>query len=152
MSIESLLRRTCRPPEPPRTPGISPMPSPTTYHPYCHSPSALTEYLKAKLHAQCAKRLSCSLPAQVEQNVLLERNNNQLQFLVCWKGFSEAHDSWEPAKNIHADELMADFYKRHPLAIRSIPSPIIIHSINMSTTSLSKRIKDAPAPSGRMPV
>ena len=47
----------------------------TTYHPYCHSPSALTEYLKQKLRHQRAKRLGCSLPAQVEPNVQLECNN-----------------------------------------------------------------------------
>ena len=48
----------------------------TTYHPYCHSPSALTEYLKQRLRLQWAKRLGCSLPAQVEQSVQLERNIN----------------------------------------------------------------------------
>ena len=48
----------------------------TTYHPYCHSPSALTEYLKQKLHQQRAKRLSHSLPTQVESSVSLERNIN----------------------------------------------------------------------------
>ena len=46
----------------------------TTYHPYCHSPSALTEYLKQKLHLQRAKRLGRSLRAQVEQDVPLKRN------------------------------------------------------------------------------
>ena len=46
----------------------------TTYHPYCHSPSALTEYLKQKLCHQWAKRLGCSPSAQVEQNVPLECN------------------------------------------------------------------------------
>jgi hypothetical protein len=46
----------------------------TTYHPYCHSPSALTEYLKQKLRLQRAKRLGRSLPAQVEQHVPLEHN------------------------------------------------------------------------------
>ena len=48
----------------------------TTYHPYCHSPSALTEYLKQRLRLQWAKRLGHSLPAQVEQSVQLERNIN----------------------------------------------------------------------------
>ena len=62
-----------------------------------------------------------------------------------WKGFSEAHDSWEPETNIHADELIEEFYKRHPLAIRSIPSPITIRSTTMSTTPLTERIEDAPA-------
>ena len=50
----------------------------TTYHPYCHSPSALTKYLKQKLRHQQAKRLGCSPSAQVEQNVPLERNSNGL--------------------------------------------------------------------------
>ena len=48
----------------------------TTYHPYCHSPSTLTEYLKQKLRHQRAKRLGRSLSAQVEPNVPLERNIN----------------------------------------------------------------------------
>ena len=48
----------------------------TTYHPYCHSLSALTEYLKQKLHLQRAKQLGCSLPAQVELSIQLERNIN----------------------------------------------------------------------------
>ena len=47
-----------------------------TYHPYCHSPSALTEYLKNKLRIQRAKRLGRSLPTQVESNVRPERNIN----------------------------------------------------------------------------
>ena len=46
------------------------------YHPYCHNPSALTEYLKRKLRAQWAKQSGRSLPAQVEPNVQLERNIN----------------------------------------------------------------------------
>ena len=48
----------------------------TTYHPYCHSPSALTKYLEQKLHHQRAKCLSCSLPTQVEQDVPLKCNIN----------------------------------------------------------------------------
>ena len=47
----------------------------TTYHPYCHSPSALTEYLKQKLRHQRAKHLGRSPTAQVKQNVPLERNS-----------------------------------------------------------------------------
>ena len=53
-----------------------------TYHPYCHSPSALTEYLKQKLHHQRAKRLGHSLSAQVKQNVPLEHNTH-LRALAC---------------------------------------------------------------------
>ena len=82
---------------------------------------------------------------EVESILKVRRWRNQLQFLVRWKGFSEAHDSWEPAKDVHADELVDDFYKRHPAAIRFTSTPII-RSLNMSTTPLSERIEDAPAP------
>lgn len=75
----------------------------------------------------------------------VRRHQNQLQFLVHWKGFSEAHDSWEPADNVHVDELVQDFYKRHPLAICTIPSPPIICTTTLSTTPLSDHIADAPA-------
>ena len=47
------------------------------YHPYSHSPSALTEYLKQKLCHQWAKHLGHSLPAQVKQNIPLERNTKE---------------------------------------------------------------------------
>ena len=50
------------------------MPSLTTYHPYAQSPSALTKYLKQKLHLQRAKCLSHSHSTQVEQDIPLERN------------------------------------------------------------------------------
>ena len=82
---------------------------------------------------------------EVESILRVRRWRNQLQFLVRWKGFSEAHDSWEPAKNVHADKLVEDFYKRHPSAIHLLSSPIIC-SINMSTTPLSERIENTPAP------
>ena len=51
------------------------------YHPYCHSLSALTEYLKQKLCLQWAKRLGRSLPAQVKPNVQLEHNNTPMLFI-----------------------------------------------------------------------
>ena len=53
------------------------------YHPYCHNPSALTEYLKQKLRLQRAKRLGHSLPAQVEQSVQLERNRKATTKSLC---------------------------------------------------------------------
>ena len=34
-----------------------------------------------------------------------------LQFRVRWKGYSAVHDSWEPASNVHAPELVKRFYK-----------------------------------------
>ena len=108
----------------------------------------LTPYKQTTLNGQSyqepAPELIDGQPEwEVELILKVRRQRNQLQFLVRWKGFSEAHDSWEPAKNIHADELVEDFYKRHPAAIRSL-SPPTIRSISMSNTPLSERIEDTP--------
>ena len=54
---------------------------------------------------------------EVEQILCVRRYRHQVQYLIRWKGFSEAHDSWEPVANIHADELIQEFYKRYPKAI-----------------------------------
>jgi hypothetical protein len=86
-------------------------------------------------------------------------NRNQLQYLVRWKEFSEAHDSWEPARNVHAKDLVEDFYKRHPTAIRTIHSTPNIHIRSLTMTStpgspaplpvhlpLAERIQNVPFP------
>ena len=72
---------------------------------------------------------------EVEQILQARHHQKQLQYLIQWKGFSEAHDSWEPASNIHTNKLLEEFYKYHPTAIRNLttPSPIIIRSMSTST-------------------
>jgi hypothetical protein len=73
---------------------------------------------------------------EVEQILGARKRRQQLQYLVRWKGFSEAHDSWEPLSNINADQLIQKFYHDHPSSIRASyknPSPtIVIHTISMS--------------------
>jgi hypothetical protein len=39
---------------------------------------------------------------------------------VKWKDFGIEHNSWEPWDNVHAPELVTDFYRRHPGAARQI--------------------------------
>ena len=34
------------------------------------------------------------------------------QYRVKWKGYNAAHDSWEPASNVHAPDLIEKFHKR----------------------------------------
>jgi len=46
--------------------------------------------------------------------------NWKLRYLVKWEGFGVEHNSWEPWNNVHAPELVADFYQRHPGAARHI--------------------------------
>ena len=76
MTIKSPLHRTCRPPESTSYAWDISHALVTTYYLYCHSPSALTEYLQQKLHHQRAKHLSCSLPTQVKLSIPLECNIN----------------------------------------------------------------------------
>ena len=46
--------------------------------------------------------------------------NRKLRYLVKWKDFGIEHNSWEPWDNVHAPELVAEFYRRHPGAARQI--------------------------------
>ena len=38
----------------------------------------------------------------------------KMHFLVKRKGYPTSDNSWEPQENLHADELIAEFYKKNP--------------------------------------
>ena len=46
----------------------------------------------------------------------------KLQYKIRWKGWSPEHDSWEPAENINASELLRD-YQQSRGGVASGPSP-----------------------------
>src|SRR5579863_2509293 len=49
--------------------------------------------------------------------------NKKHQYRVRWKGYSEAHDTWEPVSNVHAPDLVATFHQgeqQTPTLIRAI--------------------------------
>ena len=95
---------------------------------------------------------------EVEQILRSRRYRNQLQYQVRWKGFSEAHDSWEPATHIYADKLLQDFYKKHPTAAQNLTtpptttirtmttSPALIDHLDSPPTPLSLSDRLGPAP------
>ena len=44
----------------------------------------------------------------------------KLQYLLSWKGYSKAHNSWEPAEQVHAPRLVEEYYRRKPTAVRRV--------------------------------
>ena len=49
---------------------------------------------------------------EVEKILDMRTWRSQKQYLICWKGYSNAHNSWEPWENINAPLLMAEFEKQ----------------------------------------
>jgi hypothetical protein len=56
----------------------------------------------------------------VEEILDSKMMNRKLCYLVKWKDFGMEHNSWEPWDNVHAPELIVEFYRKHPGAARYI--------------------------------
>jgi Chromo (CHRromatin Organisation MOdifier) domain len=41
----------------------------------------------------------------------------RLQYLIRWKGYSHAHDSWASADDVHAPDLVQTFHRDNPQAL-----------------------------------
>jgi len=39
----------------------------------------------------------------------------QLQYLIKWSGYPSSDNTWEPAEDVHAEDLVKSYHKRHPL-------------------------------------
>jgi Chromo (CHRromatin Organisation MOdifier) domain len=44
----------------------------------------------------------------------------KLQYLLQWKGYSHAHDSWQDATEIHTPDLVKEYHQRKPAAVRAV--------------------------------
>jgi len=43
-----------------------------------------------------------------------------LQYLLKWKGYPEAENTWENKEDVFVQELLEEFYQQHPTAMRLI--------------------------------
>ena len=43
-----------------------------------------------------------------------------MQYLIKWKGYSDAHNSWEPKENVNAPTLLAAYHEWNTAAIRKL--------------------------------
>jgi hypothetical protein len=80
--------------------------------------SLLTPYVETELHGRNFPEPSPEIiendpEFEVEQIVGLRRvgKKKSLQYKIRWKGYSLAHDSWEPVAQVHAPELIKRFRK-----------------------------------------
>ena len=138
MSIESPLCRTCRPPESTSYAWDISHALVTTYHPYCHSPSSLTEYLKQKLHRQRAQQLSCSLPTQVESSVPLECNTKDLVAKYYWWP-QLAQDVQEYVKG--CTECQRNKVNTHPQKAPLLPITPLMEALPFQTITMDFIVK-----------
>jgi hypothetical protein len=57
---------------------------------------------------------------EVEEILDSRQYRCKVQYLIKWKGYSEAHNSWEPKENVNTPELLVAFHGNNPGAIRTI--------------------------------
>jgi hypothetical protein len=73
------------------------------------------------------------------------------QYKIRWKGYSPAYDTWEPAANVHAPELIRNFLKKKrerdknpTMSDENLPTHLNLIAMNPETTSHSST---PPSPS-----
>jgi hypothetical protein len=79
---------------------------------YCYSGSTWSE------GAGAAHTLITHACASTFNSIISHRchgRSRTLQYLVKWKGYPESDNTWEPAGQIHAPNLIKAYYRRRPL-------------------------------------
>jgi hypothetical protein len=85
-------------------------------HPVFHT-SLLSPYKETEEHGENFPEPPLDL-AEGEEEYEVEQvlgsrqhgHEKKLQYLLRWKGYSQAHDSWEPTEQVHAPELVDRFH------------------------------------------
>ena len=123
------------------------LPRAWTIHDVFHS-SLLTPYKETQEHGA---QFQCPPPELIDneeeyevEDIINHRYHGkqcQLQFLICWKGYSAADDTWEPADQVHADQLVRRYHLKHEMSEtrhkskRQTKTKMTIHSIPLCPPS-----------------
>ena len=105
--------------------------------------SLLTPYIKTLAHSP---NYSCPPPDlinneeqyKVEQirNHQLHRCSRMLQYLIKWRGYPESDNTWEPADQVYAPDLLREYHKCQPLeSIKGKQKPPAKAAIRILTPS-----------------
>ena len=86
---------------------------------------------------------------EVEQiiNHRYHGKQRQLQYLICWKGYSAADDTWEPADQVHADDLVKNYhamYTKEERRHKSQWQPQVKATIQSLETCLQPTLPTSP--------
>src|SRR5258707_10393540 len=73
-----------------------------------------------------------------------------LQYFVKWKGYPESDNTWEPAQNIHAPELLKKYHQRYPLEDKKEEKPRRKTSSRLYTNTLCRTPQMSPLPANPM--
>jgi len=57
---------------------------------------------------------------EVEEILNSRWYQRRFQYLIKWKGYSHKHNSWKSTSKVSVPELTAEFYHKHPGALRHI--------------------------------
>src|SRR5580692_6159390 len=107
------------------------LPKAWTIHDVFHS-SILTPYKETNEHGDNYQHPPPEMIDNAEEYevelIINHRHHGkkrQLQYLIRWKGYSAADDTWEPADQVHAPDLVRKYHQKHPLeGNKSVPPRI----------------------------
>src|SRR5579863_5686676 len=122
-------------------------------HPVFHA-SLLTPYIETDSHRPNYSRPPPDLIAgEVEYEVEQIRSHRhhgrrkQLQYLLKWKGYPESDNTWEPADQVHALDLVKAYHQRHRLEHIKASTTALLSSTHSSPIwSRSSGLSFAPPP------
>src|SRR5579863_6168227 len=122
-------------------------------HPVFHA-SLLTPYIETDSHGPNYSRPPPDLiTGEAEYEVEQIRNHRchgqrkQLQYLLKWKGYPESDNTWEPADQVHAPDLVKAYHQRHRLEHIKASTTALLSSTHSSPIwSRSSVLSFAPPP------